>query len=351
MKKLQIFLSTIIMIGIFASCSTKVDIYADYKDVAIIYAMLNPRSDTNFVKITHAFCGTNDNYIDANEVALIADSSDYPGKLDARIIELRNTHGGPFEPSGRVIVLDTMTIHNKLEGAFYAPDQKVYFTKEPFYISADGYRYGYRLIVVKPNGDTLTAQTRMVGNEDFSIMSSSTIFQMAPTNALGKIIFRADGVAPVYEINMEFNYIEQHANKIKHKRVSRSFGVHPLWEYPKIENTENVYYQEYSINWLFNALANAIGTDTVVNPNHPNVVRYAGDFVYSISAAGEELYLYYAVNQAQMDSPISLISSYTNIDGGYGLFSSRTSIQKTVRLSSSTQRELYGLSSWGFKEQ
>ena len=75
----------------FASCSTDVEMYTDYKDVAIIYGLLNYQSDTNYIKITRAFCGTNDDPINAHEVALIADSSNYPGKLETRLIELKST--------------------------------------------------------------------------------------------------------------------------------------------------------------------------------------------------------------------------------------------------------------------
>ena len=96
MKSARFILVAAFFIAIFASCSTDVDIYADYKDVAVIYGMLDPRMDTNFIKITRAYCGTNDDPINANEVAMIYDSSNYPGKLDARIIELRSINNGSY---------------------------------------------------------------------------------------------------------------------------------------------------------------------------------------------------------------------------------------------------------------
>ena len=180
MKTFYFILIFILFISVFASCSTDVDLYAEYKDVSIIYAMLDSRADTNYVKITRAFCGTNDNPIDANEVALIYDSSNYPGKLNARIYELKNTYSGAYELTGRVMELDTMTIHDKLEGVFYAPVQVVYYTTEPFNANTGSDKYKYRLIVVKPDGDTLTASTNMVGNEEFSIMSASVGFKWHP---------------------------------------------------------------------------------------------------------------------------------------------------------------------------
>ena len=352
MKNIRFILNILCFIIVFNSCSTKVDLYAEYKDVPIVYAMLNPNTDTNFVKITRAFCGTNDNFINANDVALIADSSNYPGKLDARIVELKKTHGDLYESTGRVIVLDTITLHDKEAGTFYSPDQTFYYTTEPFNTGMDGVKYKYRLVVVKPDGDSLTAQTNMVGNGEFAIMTSGVGFQLAESEQVRKIMFRADDFASLYEVSMQFNYREQkNGQAIKKKSVSRTFGTRTINEFIKIEGSENSYYLEYSVNWLFNSLSYAIGGDTITNPNHPNVVRYIDDFVISISAAGDELAYYYIANQAQANSPMSLITNYTNIEGGYGLFSSRTKIEKTVKLSASTLRELFGMTSWGFKEQ
>ena len=336
-------------IAIFTSCTTDVDLYADYKDVPIIYAMLDSHADTNYVKITRAFCGTNDNPIDANEVALISDSSNYSEKLDVRLIELKSTYGNSYVPTDRVLILDTMTIHNKKEGIFYAPDQVVYYTTEHLNTGAGGDKYAYQLVAIKPNGDSVTAKTTMVGNEEFSIETNGMSFQLTPTNAVGKLYFRADGAASRYDIKLEFYYREQKSGQeMVRKSVSRSFGTKTISEYTNLIG--NSYYVEYSPNWLFNTLREAIGGDTVVNANHPNVVRYIDDLVISISAGGDELNYYYLANQAQMSSPVSLITAYTNIEGGYGLFSSRTTIEKVVRLSSSSKRDLFSVSAWGFKE-
>lgn len=350
MKYIRFIVFLSCFICIFASCSTEVDLYADYKDVPIIYGMLNSRADTNFVKITRAFCGTNVNPIDAYEVALVSDSSNYTEKLDVHIVELKNTYGNHYHATGRVFHLDTITVHNKEEGVFYAPDQVVYYTTEPFKANSENERYSYRLVVVKPDGDTATALTSMVGDEDFAIVTGGVTFQSAPSEALGKISFRADGVAPLYEVGMQFNYREQLAGQaMRQRNVRRSFGTRTLDQFNHIN--ENSYYLEYSVNWLFNALANVIGGDTIVDTEHPNVVRYFDDFVITISAAGEDLYYYYLANQGQEYNSVGFISVYSNIEGGYGLFSSRTTIRKMVRLSKFSQEELYAKTSWGFVEQ
>lgn len=351
MKKIHFILIISLFIAIFTSCSTDVDLYAKYQDIPIVYAMLNPKVDTNFIKITRAFCGTNDNPIDAREVALIADSSNYPGKLDARIIELKSTHGSYYEPTGRVMILDTITLHDKEAGTFYSPNQTFYYTTEHFNTGENGNKYKYRLVVVKPDGDSLTAQTGMVGNEEFAILTSGVGFQAAPTETVRRIMFRADGLASLYEVAIQFNYREQRNGQgIVKKSVDRSFGTRTLSEFHQLEGTNNSYYLEYSENWLFNALAYTIGGDTIYDANHPNVTRYIEDFVITISAAGDDLAYYYIADQAQAESPMSLITTYTNIEGGYGLFSSRTKIERVAKLSANTKRELYGMTSWGFKQ-
>ena len=353
MKNIRFILIISLFIAIFYSCSTDVDLYAEYKDVPIVYAMLNVQADTNYVKITKAFCGTNENPIHANEVALIYDSSNYDEKLDARLYEYESTYGNHYEPTHRELVLDTITIHNKEAGVFYSPHQIVYYTSEPLRKGNSQHRIRYKFVAVKPDGDTVTALTTMVGSEDFAIISGSVNFQIAPTDAMGKIVFRADGVASVYEITMRFNYREQHnGQEMEYKSVSRSFGTKPISWYPKVENVNNMYYVEYSLNWLFFSLSNAIGNDTVANSSHPNVVRYADDFVVTISAAGDELYYYYLANEVQENSfGGGLFTAYSNIDGGYGLFSSRTTVKKTPNLSATARRDLYGKESWGFRQE
>lgn len=352
MKTIRFILVFNFFVACFCSCSTDVELYAEYKDVPVVYCLLNPRVDTNYVKITRAFCGTNEDPINANEVALIYDSSNYPCKLDARIIELESRNGSSYEPTGRVIVLDTMTIHNKEEGSFYAPDQLVYYTVEPFNAGTEGIHYKYRLMVIKPDGDTLTALTGLVGNEEFEIITNGFTFEEQETDAMNRIMFRADGVAALYEVSVQFNYREQLAgHQMRCKNVNRSFGVRSIEEFQKVEGSENAYFLGFSANWLFNALANAIGGDTVVDANHPNVVRYFDNFEVSINAAGEDLYFFYLVTQANQSNMVGFVSDYSNITGGQGLFSSRTQIKKNCRLSSRTLRSLYGKSSWGFVEQ
>ena len=347
MRKIQLFLSLTVLLGFFASCTTDVELYADHKDIPVIYGLLDATQDTNFIRINRAFSGSNDNYINANEIALIVDSCNYPGKLDARIIEYKNVYGNQYAPTGRVIVLDTMTVHNKQEGIFYAPDQKVYYTTERFNVNTNSAKYNYRLEVIK-DMDTINSETGIVGGEKFDLLNAQLSFKAKPSDGTGRIRFRLAENAAFYELKMVFKYREKkNGGPEVVKSVTQAFGVKSVDEL-LIEN--EVSYFLYADNLLFTLLTEAIGGDTI------NVERYFGVYPgdehpieLSLAAGGDELYNYIQIN-TNSGGFSQTIPDYTNISGGYGVFSSRINLTKDVGISANTQKDLYG-KNWGFKEE
>lgn len=349
MKKLFLSLSLLASLVCFNACTTDVDLYADYKDIPVIYGLLNATVDTNFVRINRAFSGSNDTHINANEVALIADSCNYPGKLKAYIVEYKSGYGNQYLPTGDTLMLDTMTIQNKEEGIFYSPSQKVYFTadKEMFANNNWHSKYRYKLFVFKDN-DTIAAETGLVAGEDFKITTSSLHFEAKPTDKSSKIKFTAADNAVFYDVKFVFTYHESlNGGPMVDKQVSYSCGSKGADEL----NSENgVYFFSYGNNVLFNLLEAAIGADTVYDINHPHVVRYFDKYPIQIklSAGGDELYNYIQVNSQSGFS--QTVPDYTNVSGGFGVFSSRINLTKNVSVSSATQIDLYG-KPWGFVQQ
>ena len=348
MRKTFLLITLLLMLGTwFTSCSTDVDLYADYKDIPVVYGLIDAKADTNYIKITRAFCSDNDHPLDANAAALVYDSSNYPGRLNAFIMEMKSTSGQPFLPTGRYIPLDTLTIHNKKPGAFYAPNQLLYYTDQQFNTNSEGEKYRYKLYVIKPDNDTVTAETGIVGG-DISVGSSMVNFQARPSSVSQVMYFTASEEGLLYEIAMKFKYREIHEGQpMEQKEVSWTSGTKPLEAFEKV--ADQSYKHFYSVNALFKALDRAIGNDTVWDVNHPNVIRYMDDFVISISSAGEDFYNYYQYTMSTQYG-LSLSSEYTNINGGCGLFSSRIQVERSVMLSSLALYDLFN-KPWGFREE
>ena len=347
MKKLCFALSLLACMTLFNACSTDVELYADYKDIPVIYGLLDPSVDTNFVRINRAFSSSNDHPINATEVALIEDSCNYPGKLKAYLLELKRS-GNNYIPTGRdTIFLDTLTINDKEPGMFYSPRQKVYYTTEALKENMGSNNYRYRLEIFKGN-DTITSESGLVGGEEFRILTAQVSFMLSDNSTSGKLSFKPADNAAFYDVKMVFNYHEKHGNTLENKQVKWNFGTQSI---DQLSYESGSYFVTYEMNSLFNLLEDAIGNDTVVDPNHPNVERYFDEspVEISIAAGGEDLYNYIRINSVSSYS--QSVPDYSNINGGYGVFSSRVNRYKSVKLSTRASTDLYGKTAWGFKQQ
>lgn len=330
------------IVALFSSCSTRVDLYADYKEVPVIYGLIDYQKDTNYIRINRAFCGSNDNPINANEVALIADSCNYPGKLNARIIELKRGYGNEYLPTGTEFILDTITIHDKDSGMFYFPHQKVYFATtatngERFKRNAGSNIYKYRLEIYMGN-DTVSSETGIVGDDDFGINTQQLTFVPNETG-LNRISFRTADNASFYELSFQFNYEEVKNGHTYQKSVHYNFGT----QMPDEQEHSAVYFG-YPKSLLFNLLGNAIGGDTI------GVTRHVGNCILTLSAGGDDLYNFILVN-TQGGGYSQTVPDYTNINGGYGVFSSRLTLTKDdiMLAPRPTLIQLYGR--WGFVQE
>lgn len=324
------FFSLITLVMLFNACSTDVDLYAGYKDITVIYGLLDSDKDTNYVKINKAFLGPGN----ALDIAMIADSCNYPFKLDAKIVEYRATLGSNNFQKTRELVLDTMTIHNKhTDGFFYAPDQLVYYTAEPVYANSEQYKYKYELLVDR--GDTiLSAETDMVGGYGFNINTGAMSFS---GDQGSQIKWYPCPNADVYEIVLKFNYMELYGFDTVPKSIEWSLGTH---QEASLEWNKNMYVLNHKSEAFYTKLAEKLQGDTI------GVTRLVANpaICISIAAGNEELYNFISIN-APSSSIVQSIPEYTNVKGGYGVFASRTLQEKWVSFNSITD-----ISKWGFRQ-
>ena len=336
MRKIYLLLC-LLYVTLFFSCSTDIDLYADYKQVPIIYGLLDATSDTNFVRIARAFYVEGDAY----QSAANPDSSNYPGKLDVRIIEYRNGD------SIREIVLDTITIHNKEQGIFYAPDQKLYYTTEPLNWNGVNNRYSYQLKVVLPER-TLTTRTDVVGNSQFDIQSlavnfSKEYFGMVPR----RFLFYPATNATFYDVSMKFTFLEQRTPDGDSVPRSMSWNVGTFMEsYISTLADGDAYAFFYRPETFYENLEQFIGGDT----NIVGLKRYIDDYPVevTIAAGGEKLRQYIYENDPS-NGFVGGDNEFSLIDNGYGVFSSRMTIKRHVRLGGETVPDLVKERKWGFK--
>lgn len=118
MKSLFYFLSGVLLLsGILGSCKEEIDLYGDFQETAVVYGLLDKADTVHFIKINRAYITP------GNES--VADSS-YFDQVDATITEVING------TEQRVWTLQDTLVTNKDEnGAFFAPEQKLYYFTTP----------------------------------------------------------------------------------------------------------------------------------------------------------------------------------------------------------------------------
>ena len=109
----------IILFTFLTSCNEEVNLSGDFKETAVVYGLLDHADSLHFIKITRAFIGPGN----ALEIAQIPDSS-YFNNVELTVSEYQ---GGALLRTW--LLEDTIVTNKDVDGAFYAPEQKVYYFK------------------------------------------------------------------------------------------------------------------------------------------------------------------------------------------------------------------------------
>lgn len=155
----------------FTSCNEDLDLSGSNIPTAVVYGVISPQDSIHYIKITRAF-GGNQNAVD---VAQIADSSYFP-VLDVTVKEVVN---GDVT---RTFILNDTTLDNKSPGAWYYPNQKVYYfttpTNQPLNDNAT-----MKLQISINNGQyTVTGESKIVTGFSVGTPLPSTTLHFANSN-------------------------------------------------------------------------------------------------------------------------------------------------------------------------
>lgn len=344
---MRIFSGFALLLLVFiSSCSTEVDLNAPYKPMTVVYGLLDPAADTQWVKINKTFLGDGNNL----DYALIRDSSEYDfSDFTAMVHEMDG------ENIVNSFTLDSMTIHDKnMNGIFYGPDQSVYYFPTPVGLNAD---HSYHLDIDFSIKDDVSATTSVVNVNQISMVnplqnSGQNLFLAQKTGEntfvykTASIKFLPDESALFYEVTLRFWYNEMVYSSPDHtvllseemKFIDYFVGTYDLNDL----NTVGQITAEIGGESYFSFLGSNITAD-------PNIVREIGYYDNTINqpatrcfdiiihAGGEELNTYTQVN-APVTGIIQERPFYSNVNNGIGLFSSRSTLTITgVNLISQSQ--------------
>lgn len=321
MNKFYYTLILLVSVGIF-SCETDIDVNAPYKDITVVYGLINPNDSIHYIKINKAFLG-NENAFD---LAANSDNFNYAASdLEVVVEEWTGSNVVKTFSTSAGTVIRTENEIPKDPGIFDNSSNVLYKFIEPNINRSNTYRIK---IINKELDKEVTSETKIVHNTTISAPNSGTKFRffngsVSTGNPLAvNVGVRAGAHVGRVEPSLNFNYWE-HYTIASGKIPTFHTVVMPLGE----EKTTTSLGDD-PLDWVIkgetffeNIRTSVSAPSTVSNFSHRELSLISMTF----DIAGTELNTFMEVNapstSVNQDKP-----SYTNINNGLGVFSSREKI-------------------------
>lgn len=306
---------TIATITAIQSCKTDFELYAPYDDIPVVYAILDQSVDTQYVKVNKTYLGQGDNasYASINDSVLF-------DNVVVTVSEYVNGSLTTTFPCAEKWVTEVES------GIFYGGGtQKVYsFATPSGGLNVDA---KYELNIDVDNGRKIvTAETNLIGD-----------FGFAPTfrnkTNVGLSLFRSSGSeyknvtmawtpavgALKYEAEINFIYKDSTATGSEIKTINWKLGKATGLDTQGGGGnlSKEILGENFYLN-IKNKLANYANEANIVS-------RHFIKLEYVVASAGKDLSTYIAVNEPS-NSIVTNRPSFSNVDGGLGIFSSRVKI-------------------------
>lgn len=304
------FLYLIFLGSLFlSSCETEIDSVSEYKDITVVYGLLNPNETDHYIRISKAFSGEGNAY----DLASNANNFYYPdGELSVTIDEYDAS--GVFKKS--FSLARTVNEIPKDNGVFDVSQNVLYKFSEPN-LKKD---YTYKLKIVNNKlGKEITSETKITSNPTLANQVQLEVNRIQLANINGTPLTHSFTIKPSFnsgrvKVNFIFNYTEHYTDFTnKNKQVKISLGEQ------KTTSNEGGDVLEYTLSGgnFFSALQNNIPV-TVANLKS----RSISNATLEVIVAGIDLSTYIAVNE-----PSTTVNQnkpeFTNLTNGLGVFSSR----------------------------
>lgn len=303
MKNVRTLLPMLTGLSIVAGttgCKSDLEVSAPYKEITVVYGLLSKNDDTCWLKINKAFLGEGN----ALEYAQIPDSNEYTdAQFDGTISTTDGSQSWTLQE----------TIVNRPVGIFNGPQHKMYY----FVPGAGGLNEDatYRLDAIA-KGNVVNATTPLV--KDFNIYSTTsnpnTLINFKTGNGFVnyEIQWFTAGNGKRYEVTFTFFYDEKRSDG---SITGKSFTA-PVATFISDGQVNDQVGVALNGENFFQTVAARVPEDDDV------VYRQFQGIEFNWAVAGPDLHTYLALSE-----PISGIveerPDYTNINGGYGLLSSR----------------------------
>lgn len=278
----------------FFACKNTIDINAKWKEIIVVYGLLDPLDTVQFVRVEKAFLNEKTGALQA---AKISDSLE----LDSAVVTL--TH-----PAGIPIVLQKVNYVPKNPGIFGTDKNTLWKTNVKIDSNTE-----YRIDVINPkSGNKVWATTNTVMSAQIisPIRNSSSKFSLLQEYISVDFIPRANTFA--YDVTMTV-YYDEFSKTDTSTKTSKVATWYMLTNQPVEAGVES--------RVLIPRLAFLQFLTSTITSD-PDLKHRLKSLDMSWYGGNQTLVDYISVNQPSIGI-VQKTAEYTNINGGYGIFASR----------------------------
>jgi hypothetical protein len=301
---------------LFWGCKTDFDVNAPWKEATVIYGLLDQSKAVQMIKINKAFLGEGD----ANVFAQNPDSINYDPK--DLVVEIFETKNGT---TLRTLTFRDSIIAGKESGAFSTQKNIVYVCYDK--LDSTDFTKVYKLRVKNlKTGNEASAVTSVLEkvrytkpNPNTSYVSFVTVASTPTTNGTYSDLATSWTTKPnakTFQTKLRFVYIER--DTLLHVTSEEKFVD---WVQLAKQSAGTVGGEAITQNISGQGFYQLLGNEI---PENPNFYRVAKRIELTMTVGTEELDNYILINtpsgDLNQDKP-----TYTNVENGFGIFSSRTS--------------------------
>ncbi len=293
---------------ILSSCDDSLEINDTYSVKPVIYSLLDRNSDVQYVKLNKTFLG------DASvaEMASVSDSLYF----DNADVYIKKYKDNSLVKSWKLVAVDTIP----KDSGFFANDKNIIYVLNDKILddNEDAEDFEFKFEAIIENQPEIKSSTKLVDDVTVTGILANSFYKQIPLHNYSgylnpKFSFKANKDSRFFEVYLEVFYYEKQGDDYILKTISQKQFQKKVAETSAEQNTV-----DFQLNgeYFYSLTANNID-----NKDSEKIIY---GFRYLFYSAGEELSLYidltsdsYGIAQEK--------PAYTNIQNGWGLFSSRTS--------------------------
>jgi len=328
MKKIAIFL--LLISTLFIACETDFEVNADWKEVMVVYGLLDQSQPQQYIKINKAFLGEGD----ALQMASVSGSVNYnPLDLEVKIYKAENVYnsfdtlfsylefyGELYKLKDSIILRDT--ILEKEDGLFATDKNIIYTTPSNFFLTNNANEKEYILSIVnKKSGKQVWAKSNLIHELILLNFSSNMGLYKEPLpdppikpleKSQHKVKWSHSTNGKIYQIIARIFYEEKFHNTTN-TIIDSIDWIQPLIVYDGGDEMHYTFEGEAFVNTLANKIKNT---------NSNLIARRLSSIKLLFTVGSEALHTYMNLNEP-FEGIVQERPVFTNINNGIGLFSCR----------------------------